>query len=74
MSTCDKCKANKICDHNKFGFENCNNFIPYYDIESMKYFAEKLWENLRYIRLQDLDIEYEINDLIKEMESRYANR
>lgn len=26
--TCNTCKANKICDHNKFGFENCGNYIP----------------------------------------------
>lgn len=28
MKTCDTCKANKICDHNKYGFENCGNYIP----------------------------------------------
>lgn len=28
MNTCNNCKANRICDHNQFGFENCNNFIP----------------------------------------------
>lgn len=28
MNTCNTCKANKVCDHNKFGFENCNNYIP----------------------------------------------
>lgn len=28
MATCDTCKANKVCDHNKYGFENCNNYIP----------------------------------------------
>ena len=28
MSVCDACKANKVCDHNKFGFENCGNYIP----------------------------------------------
>ena len=25
--TCNTCKANKVCDHNKYGFENCNNYI-----------------------------------------------
>ena len=25
---CNDCKANKVCDHNKYGFENCGNFIP----------------------------------------------
>ena len=22
------CRCNKVCDHNKFGFENCGNYIP----------------------------------------------
>jgi hypothetical protein len=26
--TCNTCRANKICDHNKYGFENCGNHIP----------------------------------------------
>jgi hypothetical protein len=26
--TCNNCRANKICDHNKYGFENCGNHIP----------------------------------------------
>ena len=25
--TCNTCRCNKICDHNKYGFENCNNYI-----------------------------------------------
>lgn len=25
---CTNCRANKVCDHNIWGFENCNNFIP----------------------------------------------
>lgn len=32
MAQCDSCKANKVCDHNKYGFENCNNFIPDTDV------------------------------------------
>ncbi len=28
MARCDDCQANKVCDHNRFGFENCGNFIP----------------------------------------------
>ena len=28
MRTCETCKANKVCDHNKYGFENCGNYIP----------------------------------------------
>ena len=28
MNTCENCRANKVCDHNLYGFENCGNFIP----------------------------------------------
>lgn len=24
---CDTCKADKVCDHDRFGFENCDNYI-----------------------------------------------
>ena len=27
MNKCETCKANRICDHNRFGWENCNNYI-----------------------------------------------
>ncbi len=26
MSKCDNCICNPVCDHNQFGFENCNNY------------------------------------------------
>ena len=26
MSKCDNCLCNPVCDHNRFGFENCGNF------------------------------------------------
>ena len=25
--TCSTCQCNKVCDHNKHGFENCGNYI-----------------------------------------------
>lgn len=25
--TCSTCQCNKVCDHNKYGFENCGNYI-----------------------------------------------
>ena len=28
MKTCNTCKANKVCNHDKYGFENCGNYIP----------------------------------------------
>ena len=27
-NVCETCKANKVCNHDKFGFENCGNYIP----------------------------------------------
>ena len=27
MANCNTCKANKVCDHNRYGFENCGNYI-----------------------------------------------
>ena len=27
MNKCEICRCNKICDHNLFGFEICDNFI-----------------------------------------------
>ena len=26
--TCETCRCDKVCDHNRFGFENCNNYVP----------------------------------------------
>lgn len=26
MSKCENCICNPVCDHNKYGFENCNSF------------------------------------------------
>lgn len=28
MNKCETCRANGICDHNRFGFETCGNYIP----------------------------------------------
>lgn len=28
MNTCNTCRCNKICNHDLYGFENCNNYIP----------------------------------------------
>lgn len=32
---CDNCKCNKVCDHNKFGFENCDNYIPIDEVSEL---------------------------------------
>lgn len=28
--TCNYCAHNAVCDHNKYGFENCGHFLPYF--------------------------------------------
>ena len=25
---CENCRCNRVCDHNRFGFENCDCYIP----------------------------------------------
>lgn len=32
MSQCNNCLANKVCDHNRYGFENCENYISAADV------------------------------------------
>ena len=32
MARCDNCLANKVCDHNRFGFENCGSYISAADV------------------------------------------
>ena len=28
MNKCDSCKVDAVCDHNRFGFEDCEGYIP----------------------------------------------
>ena len=44
--TCEKCKANKVCDHNLWGFETCDNFIPINTTERgyWKYYSTTMME------------------------------
>lgn len=32
MNTCDTCRCNKVCNHDVYGFENCDNYIPVEEI------------------------------------------
>jgi hypothetical protein len=34
--TCNTCRCNKICDHNKYGFENCNNYVAMDTVEVIR--------------------------------------
>lgn len=36
MKTCRTCKADKVCDHNKYGFEDCGNYIPLDSVEVVR--------------------------------------
>lgn len=43
MNKCEICKCNKICDHNNFGFEICDSFIPTnYEYQVAYRFAQEL--------------------------------
>lgn len=33
---CDTCKADKVCDHDRFGFENCDNYIPADEVSELE--------------------------------------
>lgn len=45
MVRCDNCLANKVCDHNRFGFENCGSYISAADV-APKSEVEELKEEL----------------------------
>ena len=42
--TCNNCKANKVCDHNLWGFETCNNFIPTDNKGTWYYYSTTMME------------------------------
>ena len=48
MMKCETCRANKVCDHDRFGFENCGSHIPEGDCgeSDIKRFAYKLMGHL----------------------------
>ena len=48
MARCDDCLANKVCDHNRFGFENCGNFIPA-DVAPKSEVERPMFENTKQI-------------------------
>lgn len=45
MANCETCKANKVCDHNKYGFENCNNYISADVVEVVRCKDCKHWKD-----------------------------
>ena len=61
--TCSTCQCNKVCDHNKYGFENCGNYIsadvvPKSEVENLKVLLEVkeiAYEGLRELYHMDID-------------------
>lgn len=51
LNKCITCQCNKICDHNEFGYETCNNYIPGWISTRIA-----LPENDRYVLLMRADI------------------
>ena len=41
MKICNTCKANKVCNHDIYGFENCNNYIPEADVKQLQWISTK---------------------------------
>ena len=49
MNKCETCKCNKVCDHNHFGFENCDNYISVDCVEVVRcrdcrFFETEMWD------------------------------
>lgn len=44
--TCSTCQCNKVCDHNKYGFENCGNYISG-DLVPRAEAAREIFEEIR---------------------------
>lgn len=55
MNTCDTCKCNKVCDHDKYGFENCGNYISAGCIEKEK-ISSYIRENFSIDKTKNADI------------------
>ena len=45
MARCDNCLANKVCDHHRFGFENCENYI-FADVVPKSEVAREIFEEI----------------------------
>lgn len=79
MSRCDDCKANKVCDHNRFGFENCGNFIPA-DVAPRAEVARLIDDFQRSIRsdakigMSAGEILLHINNMLAELKKKYTER
>lgn len=43
--TCSTCQCNKVCDHNKYGFENCGNYISA-DVAPRAEVAREIFEEI----------------------------
>lgn len=56
--TCNTCKCNKVCDHNKWGFENCDNYISDEAVEVVR--CEKCKHGEVSIHRMSIDGEEEI--------------
>lgn len=46
MARCDNCLANKVCDHNRFGFENCGSYISAADVVPKSEVAREIFEEI----------------------------
>ena len=46
MARCDNCLANKVCDHHRFGFENCGSYISAADVAPKSEVAREIFEEI----------------------------
>lgn len=47
MNTCNTCRCDKVCNHEWYGFETCNNYIP----------AENLIQKTNFDRIKAMSVE-----------------
>jgi hypothetical protein len=65
MNKCEICRCNKICDHNLFGFEICDNFISEDVVEVVRckdckrYYPKKHEERVGWCEEIGIDMPYE---------------
>ena len=73
MARCDNCMANKVCDHNRFGFENCGNYIPAADVAPRAEVAREIFEEIDKI-LESSTPYYLIHIGLAELKKKYTEQ
>ncbi len=69
--TCSTCQCNKVCDHNKYGFENCGNYISGDLVPRAE--VEKWFRECEELQGRMIELEKEVaREIFEEIEKRLA--